>query len=168
MVQKCSYLKVLEVFFQEPTSIQFIKSISRKINLAPTSVKNHVNQLIIDKLIIPKESIPFNGFIANRDNEKFIHYKRSYNLFSLFELNQFIISELYPKKIILFGSYSIGEDVESSDIDLIIISKANKEFKLDKFEKELKRKINIMIINKLDKLDNIIKNKVNEGIILYG
>ncbi len=168
MVQKCSYLKVLEVFFQEPTTIQFIKSISKKIKLAPTSVKNHINQLLKDKLIVSKESIPFNGFIANRDNDKFIYFKRSYNLFSLFELNQFIINEIYPQKIFLFGSYSLGEDVESSDIDLIIISKVKKEINLNKFEKQLKRKINIMIIKDLKKLDNEIKNKVNNGVILFG
>ena len=43
MAQKCSLLKVLEIFFIEPTSIHFIKAISKKINLASTSVRIPVN-----------------------------------------------------------------------------------------------------------------------------
>ena len=52
MIQKSSELKVLEVFFKEPTNIHFIREIGRKIKLAPTSVKNNVKELLKMELIV--------------------------------------------------------------------------------------------------------------------
>ncbi len=85
MVQKCSYEKVLEAFLVEPTRIHFIKEVSRKVKIAPTSVRNNIKQLLSENLIKKKESSPFNGFIANRDNDQFLWQKRAYNLLSLKE-----------------------------------------------------------------------------------
>lgn len=168
MEQKCSYLKVLEVFFIEPTTIHFIKEISKKIKLAPTSVRNYIKSLLAKKLIKKKRAKPFDGFVANRENEDFIFYKKIYNLYSLKDLNNFLIKNLWPKLIVLFGSYSRGEDVEKSDIDILIVSKVRKELNLEKFEKKLKRKINLLIVDKLEKLDENIIKKIYNGIVLYG
>lgn len=168
MIQICSIIKVLEIFFKEPTTIHFIREISKKIDLAPTSVKNHITELNKSKLIIQQKSKPFNGYIANRENEKFLFYKKVYNLFSLYGLKEEIINNIYPKAIILFGSYSLGEDIESSDIDLVIISKIKKNINLKKFENHLKRRINLIIIEDINKLDSSIINKVYNGITLHG
>ncbi|MCF7910785.1 nucleotidyltransferase domain-containing protein [Candidatus Pacearchaeota archaeon] len=168
MVQKCSYLKVLEIFLVEPRNIHFIKEISKKINLAHTSVRNNIQLLLKEKLIVKKKSKPFDGYVANRDNENFIWYKRAYNLTSLKELVNSITEICYPKSISLFGSYSLGEDIESSDIDLLVISKIKKDFDLSNFEKLLKRKINIIFVKSLSELDSKLKNKVLNGFVLYG
>jgi len=168
MGQKCNYLKVLEVFFVEPTTTHFIKEISRKIKLAPTSVRNYIKELHAKKLIKRKESKPFSGFVANRESDEFIFYKRVYNLYSLKELTDFLIENLWPKLIVVFGSYSRGEDVEDSDIDILIVSKVKKEIDLEKFEKKLKRKINPLVVDKLENLDERIVKKVYNGIVLYG
>ena len=168
MIQICSIIKVLEIFFKEPTTIHFIREISKKIDLAPTSVKNHITELNKSKLIIQQKSKPFNGYIANRENEKFLFYKKVYNLFSLYGLKEEIINNIYPKAIILFGSYSLGEDIESSDIDLVIISKIKKNINLKKIENHLKRRINLIIIEDINKLDSSIINKVYNGITLHG
>ncbi|OYT38257.1 hypothetical protein B6U82_00310 [Candidatus Pacearchaeota archaeon ex4484_31] len=168
MGQKCSYLKVLEVFFVEPTTLHFIKEISKKIGIAPTSVRNHIKDLLDKDLIKKKKARPFDGFIANRENEDFIFYKKVYNLYSLKELTEFLISSLWPKLIVVFGSYARGEDIEESDIDILIISKTKKEINLKKFEKKLKRKINLLIIDKLEKLDKNLIKKIYNGIVLYG
>ena len=168
MEQKCSYLKVLEVFFIEPTTTHFIKEIGKKINLAPTSVRNHIKDLFAKNLIKKKKAKPFDGFIANRENEEFIFYKRVYNLYSLKELSKFLTSSFWPKLIVVFGSYARGEDIEESDIDILIISKTKKEINLEKFEKKLKKKINLLIIDKLEKLDKSIIKKIYNGIVLHG
>ena len=161
-------MKVLEVFFVEPTTVHFIKGISKKINLAPTSVRKHIKDLLAKELIKKKKAKPFDGFIANRENDGFIFYKRVYNLYSLKDLTNFLISNFWPKLIVVFGSYARGEDVETSDIDILIISKERKEINLDKFERKLKRKINLLIIDKLKKLDENIIKKIYNGIVLYG
>jgi len=168
MVQKCSYLRVLEVFFVEPTTIHFIKGISRKIDIAPTSVRNYVKELLKQNLIRRKKAKPFDGFIANRENNDFLFYKRVYNLYSLKELTNYLISTYYPKLIVVYGSYSLGEDVENSDVDILVVSKTKKEINLEKFEKKLKRKIHLMIIKDLNRLASNLKKKIWSGIVLYG
>ncbi len=168
MVQKCSYLRVLEIFFIEPTTTHFIKEISKKIKLSPTSVRNHIRSLQAKNLIKKKKSKPFNGFVANRENEDFIFYKRVYNLYSLKNLSRYLISLYWPKLLILFGSYARGEDIEESDIDLLIVSKVKKEVNLKGVEKKLKRKINLLVIDKLEKLDKNFIKKIYNGIVLYG
>ena len=119
-------------------------------------------------LINSKKSKPFNGYAANRDNDAFLFYKQAFNLLSLFDLRNLIIETIHPKSIVLFGSYSRGEDIETSDIDILIISKVKKEPKLSGIEKKLKKKINLMIIKELNELDPSILNKIYNGIVLHG
>lgn len=168
MVQKCSYLAVAEIFFIEPTTLHFIKEIGKKIKLAPTSVRKHINTLLNLGLIKKKKAMPFDGSIANRDNEDFIFYKRVYNLYSLKEIAQFLIKTLYPKLLVVYGSYSLGEDVETGDIDLVAISESKKEPNIEKFEQKLKRNIHLIIIKKLNELNEDVRKKVLNGITLYG
>lgn len=168
MIQECSLLRVLEIFFKEPTKIHFIREIAREINLAQTSVRNHINKLKKEHLILDKEHRPFNGLVANRDSERFLFYKKIYNQYSLFDLVQEIVENIAPKTIILFGSYQRGEDIEGSDIDILIVSKVRKDITLQKFESKLKRKIHLTFVKGLDNLDTNLKNNINNGVILYG
>ncbi len=168
MIIKCNNFEIIKVFFTEPTSIHFIREISKKINLAPTSVKNYLNEFLKEGLIIPKKSKPFNGYIANRENEKFIFLKQIYNLYSLEKLKNYLKKNYYPKLAVVFGSYSLGEDIENSDIDLLIVSKSKKEINLKKFEKDLQREINILLIDNLNKLEKPILNKIHNGIVICG
>ncbi|MEX0920167.1 MAG: nucleotidyltransferase domain-containing protein [Candidatus Pacearchaeota archaeon] len=168
MIQNCSYIRVLEVFFKEPTKVHFIREISRKIDLAQTSVRNHIKTMEKENLIEKKESKPFNGFVANRENEKFISYKQVYNLYSLITLKKEIAEKIGPKAIILFGSYQKGEDIEESDVDLVVISKIKKEIPLGKYEKRLSRNIHITFVKDVNRADKNIRDNLKRGWILYG
>ena len=170
MIQKCSLGRVFRIFVDEPLKIHYIKEISKKINLAPTSVKKHIGELKKQELIIKKQGERFFGFIANRDNDNFIFYKKIFNLINLKEsgLLSHIIKNLYPQTIVLYGSYLQGEDVEKSDIDLLIISKSKKILKTEKFEKTLQRKIHIIIESKLNKLPKELQSEIINGLVLYG
>ena len=168
MLQKCSYMRVLEVFFKEPTKVHFIREISREIKLATTSVKKHLLEIEKEGLIKKKIQTPFEGYITNKEDENFLQYKQIYNLYSLIDLKAKIINEIGPKAIILFGSYQKGEDREESDIDLVIISKVKHALNLEKYEKILQRKIHITLIGSLDELEESVKNSVRNGWKLYG
>ncbi len=168
MIQKCSILKVLNVFFLEPTKIHFIREISREIKLAPTSVRNYLKVLEKDGLIKKEKGKPFDGFIANREHDKFQYYKRTFNLMELYDLINMIINSIHPRGIILFGSYLKGEDIEESDVDILIISKIRKNIDLKKEEEKLKRKIHLTFVNKIDDLEINLINNIKKGLILYG
>ncbi len=167
---KSSIWKVFEIFVDEPLKIHFIKEISRKINLAPTSVKKHVQDLERENIILKKKRERFFGYISDRDNDNFLFYKRIFNLIKIREsgLINFLTKTLYPKSIILYGSYLRGEDVDNSDIDLLIISNKRKNLNLEKFEKSLKRKIHVIIKKDIDKLNNNLRLEIINGIVLYG
>jgi len=62
-----------------------------------------------------------------------------------------------PDVIILFGSYSKGEDILSSDIDLFILSK---------YENILNLKIDVFFSDSFGKLSKELKNNLVNGVIL--
>jgi predicted nucleotidyltransferase len=165
ILQKCSLWNVATIFFVEPTKVHYIKEISRKINLAPTSVKKHIQELVKEGLIEETDKEIFKGYLAKRDNPEFIFYKKINNLISFksSKLTDYL-KEHYPKSIILFGSYDKGEDIETSDIDIFVESK---KFKIDaeKFEKYLKRGIHILF--KEDAEKSLLAG-INQGTILFG
>ena len=169
-VFKSSIWKVFEVFVEEPLTIHYIKEISRKINLAPTSVKNHIISLEKEKIILEKKGERFIGFIANRDNESFLFYKKILNFIKLDEsgLINYLNNSLYPKAIVLYGSYARGEDVEKSDIDLFILSKTTKTLLLEKFERVLNRKIHIIIKETIKKMQENLRLEIINGLVLKG
>lgn len=165
ILQKCSLWKVAEVFFIEPTKVHFIKEISRRINLAHTSVTNHLSSLLELGMIEKSSSEIYKGYRAKRENPDFIFYKKIFNLISLKESG--LIEELkekYPKSIIVFGSYNQGEDIESSDIDLFVDSE---KFKLnhEKFEKYLSRNTHLIFKKEASKS---LRESINQGTIIFG
>lgn len=168
MIQKCNYLRVLEIFFKEPTRIHFIREISKKISLAQTSVRNYIKEIEKEELIVKKEAKPFDGFIANRENENFISLKQVYNLYSLTELKKTIIKKIGPRALIFFGSYQKGEDLENSDVDLLVVSKVKGEIGIEKYEKNLMRKVHITFFKDISDINENLKNNLKNGWVLYG
>ncbi len=165
IIQKCSLWKVAEIFFIEPTKVHFIKEISKKISLAPTSVRLHIETLLSENLIEKVKSEPFSGYKSLRENSDFIFQKKVSNLILLQESNLINkLKEKYPKSIILFGSYNKGEDIESSDIDIFV--DLNK-FKFDssEFERSLKRKIHLIFRQEPNKS---LLESINQGTLLFG
>ena len=164
ILQKCSIWRVAEIFFIEPTKVNYIKEISKKINLAHTSVKKHI--LTLDDMGLIKEtSQVFKGYKAIRENPDFVFQKKISNLIML--KNSGIIEylkEKYPKSIILFGSYYKGEYIETSDIDLFVNSKKF-GFNIKKFEEYLNRNIHLLFAEESNK--KIIES-INQGSIVYG
>ena len=169
MIQKCSLWRVLEVFFKEPTRVHYVRGISRNIHLAPTSIKKHILTLLKQDIIIKKKEL-FIGYSANLENENFIFHKRISNQINIKTsgLLKYLIDNTHPETIILYGSYSRGEDREHSDIDLFILTKNSKQLNLEKFEKELKREIHIIIEKDSRNLNPNLRENLKNGFVIYG
>jgi len=174
MLKNYNKYKVLKVFFDDPFpeggGFQ-LREISRLINLAPKSVMIYLNQLEKDNLILRlKHRIhKYPAYIANRDDENFKFYKKMNILISIRDsgLIDFLEKECMPDTIILFGSSSKGEDLLNSDLDLFLLCK-EKKLNLDKFEKIIKRKINIFFSEDFNKLSKELRNNILNGVILKG
>ncbi len=174
MLKKDNISRVLEVFFDDPLpeGIGFqLREISRKINLAPKSVKLYLEYLEKENLIMKKEHRihKYPVYYANRDNNYFKFLKRLDIQRKIRDsgLLDYLWDSCMPEVIILYGSASIGEDTKESDIDLYLRCK-EKKLDLGKFEKELKRKINLFFKRDFDKLSDELKTNIINGDILAG
>ena len=106
----------------------------------------------------------------NRDNYKAMQLKRADNLKQIYEsgLSDFLEQQLAGATIIVFGSFSRGEDIINSDIDIAVIGRKDKFLDLASYEKLLERKININFYNSLKKIHKNLKENVANGIVLAG
>lgn len=173
MLQKCSITKTASIFFNEPSKEHYLMEISRKIDIAHTSVKNHLKELlkmqIITKNIESKGKRKFPVFRADFNNSIYKNYKSLHNLEEIKTsgLIPYLKDRLMPNCIVLFGSYQKGEDDEQSDIDIFIESKKT-EINLLRFENSLKRKIQLHFKRRFKEYPKELKNNIANGIVLDG
>src|SRR3989338_9511543 len=146
MIDKNSISIVLDVFFDSPTKEFHARELSRKTNLSIFSVLEAIKKLSKEGII----SVHKKGnmkIVKSSNSVKFIRKKRIRNLENVYDSGLVdYLNETYdnPEGIILFGSYSRGDDIESSDIDIAILTKEHKDHKsLERFGKLLSRKISI-------------------------
>ena len=106
----------------------------------------------------------------NRENHKVMHLKRVDNLKQIYEsgLADFLEKEFAGATIILFGSYSRGEDIINSDIDIAVIGRSDKLIGLTNYEKNLERKININFYDSFKNIHKHLKENLCNGIMLVG
>src|SRR3989338_6758561 len=106
----------------------------------------------------------------NRDNHKIMQLKRADNLQLIYEtgLADFLEKEFAGATIILFGSYSRGEDIINSDIDIAIIGRKDKRIYLANYEKTLERKINLNFYESFRTIHLHLKENLGNGIIIVG
>ena len=122
-----------------------------------------------EKLVKSEKTKTVENIFLIRD-ERFIQLKRAYNIISIQESGLInLLRDKYeePEAVVLFGSYSKGEDTSKSDIDVAIITKKHLDLDLNKFEKILRRKINIYEIQLIESEKEFINSLAN-GIVIYG
>jgi len=138
------------------------------LKLGIPSVRNHVKKLEKCGFVKKAKEGIYASYISTR-NEKFKIYKRNDILLRIQEsgLLYFLQDTFVPDAIVLFGSASRGEDVESSDIDLFLVAK-EKEVNLKKFEETLKRKINLHFEERVSDIPKELLNNLINGIVVYG
>ncbi len=106
----------------------------------------------------------------NRENHKVMQLKRIDNQKQIYEtgLADFIEKEFAGATIILFGSYSRGEDIINSDIDIAVIGRKDKLIKLTDYEQDLERRININFYDSFKNIHKHLKENLCNGIVLVG
>ena len=146
------------------------RDIAKVLKVSPTAVANSVKKLIGKNLIKLERTKTINFISFNRDNPKAIELKRVENLKQIYlsELPDFLEEKLAGATIILFGSYSKGEDTNTSDIDIAVIGRKDKVMDLKVFEKRLNRKININFYDSWKNIHKHLKNNILNGIVITG
>jgi len=168
--------KLIEFFIKKPEKEFYVRELARILKKSPTTISKYLKEF--DRKGILRLEKKFNHllFKANNENEEFKQIKLKYNLDKLREsgIVNFLIKEFNnPKVIVLFGSFAKGENIEKSDIDLLVVTTIKKEINLDKFEKILEHKIQLFLFsskeleNMKEKNKELLNSFIN-GITLYG
>jgi predicted nucleotidyltransferase len=146
------------------------REIAILLKVSPTAVANSLKNLKENNLIKIEKTKTINFISFNRDEQKAIDLKRVENLKNIyiFGLSDYLLHALPGATIILFGSYSRGEDTNTSDIDIAAIERKDKMLELEKYEKILNRKINVNFYDSWQKIHKHLKNNILNGILLHG
>ncbi len=106
----------------------------------------------------------------NRDNILVNEIKRAENLKMFYEsgLARFLSEEFPGSTIILFGSYSRGEDNNVSDIDIAVIGAKEKNLELKQFEDLLKKKLILQFYPNFKEIHKHLKENLFNGILING
>jgi len=148
-------INTLQIFFEEPEREFHLREIARIFKKNPVTIKKRLDESIKKDILSLRKVGKFYFYSSNTMNEKYRDLKRQYNKEKLDDSG--VIDYLKEKfnlpTIVLFGSFDRGENNKNSDIDLCVITESKKEINLDKYEKILKRKIQLHIFN-----DKVFKN----------
>lgn len=148
------------------------RNISKILKVSPTAVSKSIEKIEKEQLVKTEKDKSTNILAIRllRENPKVIQMKRIENL-NLLNISGLIeyLEENFPScTIILFGSYSNGEDTTNSDIDIAVIGAKQKTLDLHKFEISLERKIIIQNYTNLKEINKELKQSILNGIRLSG
>lgn len=160
--------KVLKELFRSPNYKFHIRELARIAKLNPNTIINIINKFEKENLIRKEPQGHVVEICLNLENKETIWKKRLFNLSEVYSsgIVDFLIKGYSPKSISLIGSYSRGEDIEKSDIDIVVVSNKKEIIDLNNFEKKLGKKIHLLILS--DKISEEFFNNLINGIVIYG
>ena len=146
--------------------------IAKMLKVSPTAIAKALPLLEKEELINFEkgDNINLNLVSFNRESPKAVFLKKIENLKLIQEagLIDFLFNEFPGCTIILFGSYSKGEDSVTSDIDIAVVGTKGKEMDLAGFNKKLERTININFYESWKAIHKHLRNNILNGITLSG
>ncbi|MFH1505610.1 MAG: nucleotidyltransferase domain-containing protein [archaeon] len=146
--------------------------IAEMLKVSPTAVAKAIKPLEKNGLVTIEKSkrMNLNTVLLNREESKTLAFKRVENLKLIYEsgLVDFLENRFPGSLVILFGSYSIGEDTIDSDIDIAVIGSKEKTTDLGRFEKLLERTIYLHQYASLRKINENLRGNIINGITLAG
>lgn len=164
-------VRLKEYFFLNPTTKLRVRQIEREADIPLHSAIRYTKELEKEGILKSSSIADVTLYSADRVSPHFLLEKKLYNIRSLFSsgLADFLVQELSNPTIAVFGSYSKGEDVEGSDIDIYIESSKKEIKSLEHFEKKLQRKIQIFQDKKISLIKNKeLANNIINGVVLNG
>jgi predicted nucleotidyltransferase len=171
MIIKSIKLLLAEYFFTNPTAKLRVRQIEREVEIPLPSAIRYTKELEKEGILKHEIIADIKLYSADRSSKNYLFEKKLFNLSKLYSsgLIDLLISKYSNPTMILFGSYSRGEDVENSDIDIYIQSSNKEKLNLNNFEKKLQRNIQLFILKDLKGITNKeLANNIINGITLNG
>lgn len=172
-----SHLRILGYFFGEPYKEVYLRELARRVELSIFTLKNAVDDLVEDELLVERRQGRFRYLSANMENLFFRHLKIAFNVKKLMDSGIVgHLKETVPalSSVVLFGSLAKGEDDKRSDVDLLVIGQKPTKIDVSGVERRLDRKVELTVFRWSDwrKKSNedraFYLDVVTGGIVLYG
>ena len=146
------------------------REIAKFLGVSPTAVANSLSRLVKENLVKIESGKNTNLVSFNLDEERAIELKRVENLRQIYEsgLARFLGDSFPGCAVILFGSYSLGEDTIKSDIDIAVVGCKEKDVDLAKFEKILFREVVINFYPLFKEIHKNLRENIFNGLLLSG
>jgi predicted nucleotidyltransferase len=162
--------EVIETIFSKPEYKFHIRELGRITKIHPNTIIKITDKLAKNKIVLKRKHKNLVEVYCNHESESYKRKKQLFNISQIHDsglLDYLIEFYNHPQTIILFGSYSRGEDWSTGDIDIAIVSNKKEKPSLTKFEKKLKRKIHLLAFNYKEISKEFYNNLIN-GFVLYG
>ncbi len=148
------------------------RDLARNLKVSQTAISKALPSLEeLDYIKVQKNKISKRLSInLNTENPLINGLKRSENLKIFYEsgLADFLSDNLPGCTIILFGSYSWGDDTINSDIDIAVIGTKKRDLKIERFERILKKKIILQFYPDFKDIHKHLKENLFNGILISG
>ena len=140
------------------------REISQILEVSPTAIGKAIKRT---GSILEIEKTRTSNLVSLNDKAKKIKMVENLRQLYISGLADHLEEKFAGATIILFGSYSRGEDSVRSDIDIAVIGRKQKKSDLDVYEKALERKININFYDDWN-IDRHLRNNILNGIVIAG
>lgn len=158
----------LKPFFEDCYRRINVREYSRLMKISPPTASKILSEFNKKALLSKEEHRNYIYYYANKNSKDFIDLSRIYWRLKFSDLIGYLKKELLSPTIILFGSLGKAETKHDSDVDLCIITH-KKEINISKFEKKLKRNIQLFFFNSIKEIKNKeLANNILNGYILEG
>ena len=158
----------LKPFFEDCYRRINVREFSRITKISPPTASKILLDYHKEGLLLMEKNRNYIFYYANKNDKVFLELSRIYWRNKLSEILEYLDKNLLNPTIILFGSLSKAETKNNSDVDLCILAH-KKELNLTKFEKKLKRKIQLFFFNSIDEIKNKeLANNIVNGHIING
>ncbi len=157
--------KILETLCIFPSREFTVSGLARETDLSKSFVSTKITELAERGLINVDSRGNQKVLSFDRGNESALKLKQLINLDKVYSSS--IIDDLvelysYPDAIVLFGSFSTGEDTESSDIDIAVITSETHDYE----NRLMNRPVSVTEF-KNEIPENMLESLAN-GITVYG
>ena len=159
--------RILNYFFENPKDVLNLRTLSKKTGISHMSVLRTVRNLSSKGYLrLEKKKVES---LVSLDYDSTKDARRLYNLKKVLESGLADYLEKFfefPDAIVLFGSYSFGEDEGTGDIDIAVQTTLERRPELKNLEKKLNRPIELFLFD--DNTKEELKKSIYNGFVLRG
>ena len=161
--------KILQLFMKHPIREFNVREAARLTDISTATTSNKLKELAKEKILKHRKERNLDLYKANIESYEYRDMKIYHNIRTIRESGLLeALNEQYMKPaVVLFGSSSTGMDIETSDIDIFIETPSKKGINVEKCERSLQRKIQLIRSDSIKNVSNIhLANNIINGIIL--